>query len=579
MATSPADTQATFCATLVDEWVRSGVTDAVVAPGSRSTPLALALAGEPRLRLHVHHDERSAAFLAIGLSLVTGEPTVVLTTSGTAAVELHPAVVEADLAGVPLLVCTADRPAELIDVGAPQAIDQIHLYGRAVRWAHAPGVADAATASRWRPLAARAYAEATGGRPGPVHLDLAFREPLLGTAGPLPAAREGGGPWVWRSALTPPSDPLIGPREDLQGRRGVILAGPGSGDGEAVAALAAALGWPVLAAPQAEVWQVPDATITAADGFLRDPAVAEALRPEVVLHLGLPLASRVVGEWAAASGATHVVAAGPGRWVDAHGVAAVVLDDPVDPLLEAWGAQLEGVVPVEDGRWRQRWGDVAAAAVEALEGALVAAPCVTEPGSARTLLDALPAGARLVASSSMPVRDLEWYGPGGRRVTVLANRGANGIDGIVSTAVGVAAASSDPTALLIGDIAFLHDSNGLLGAAARGLDLVMVVIDNDGGGIFSFLPQADALDSERFELLFGTPHGLDLAALAAVHGIATATIRADDSLEALRAAVDAALAAGGVHVVVVRSDRGANRALHQRINEAVGSAARHALDA
>jgi 2-succinyl-5-enolpyruvyl-6-hydroxy-3-cyclohexene-1-carboxylate synthase len=162
---------------------------------------------------------------------------------------------------------------------------------------------------------------------------------------------------------------------------------------------------------------------------------------------------------------------------------------------------------------------------------------------------------------------------------VLANRGANGIDGIVSTAVGVAAASSDPTALLIGDIAFLHDSNGLLGAAARGLDLVMVVIDNDGGGIFSFLPQADALDSERFELLFGTPHGLDLAALAAVHGIATATIRADDSLEALRAAVDAALAAGGVHVVVVRSDRGANRALHQRINEAVGSAARHALDA
>ncbi|MEQ1788458.1 MAG: thiamine pyrophosphate-binding protein, partial [Acidimicrobiales bacterium] len=186
MAPRPEDLQATFCATLVDEWVRDGVEHAVVCPGSRSTPLALALVSNPGVTVHVHHDERSGGFLALGLALGVQEPVVVLVTSGTAAAELHPAVIEADLAGVPLLVCTADRPPELIGVGAPQAIDQTHLYGRSVRWFHAPGVADEAAAGRWRAVAARAYAEAAGPHPGPVHLNLAFREPLVGTPADLP---------------------------------------------------------------------------------------------------------------------------------------------------------------------------------------------------------------------------------------------------------------------------------------------------------------------------------------------------------------------------------------------------------
>src|SRR5690606_25177533 len=195
------------------------------------------------------------------------------------------------------------RPPELIDVGAPQAIDQTHLFGRAVRWAHSPGVADEGGRGRWRPLAARAYAEATGARPGPVHLNLAFREPLLGEVGPLPEPRPGDSPWTWRAPAAPVADPVIDPVSDLQGRRGLVLAGPGSGPGEEVAAVAAALGWPVVAAPQAAVWRVPGATVPAADAFLREPTTAEALRPEVILHLGGPLASRVVGEWAAATGA------------------------------------------------------------------------------------------------------------------------------------------------------------------------------------------------------------------------------------------------------------------------------------
>lgn len=568
-AARPEDVQATFCATLVDEWARAGVTDAVIAPGSRSTPMALALVRDRRLRVHVHHDERSAAFLAVGRSLVTGEPTVVLTTSGTGAVELHPAVVEADLAAVPLLVCTADRPAELFDVGAPQAIDQTHLFGRSPRWAHAPGVADVTGAARWRPLAARAYAEATGPRPGPVHLDLAFREPLLGTAGELPPAREGaGGPWAWRTSAGAPEDPVIDPRQDLQGRRGVVLAGPGSGDGEAVAALASALGWPVVAAPQAPVWRIPGASVVAADALLRDAPVAEALRPEVVLHLGLPLASRVVGEWAAASGASHLAAAGPGRWVDPHGVAAVVLADDVDGLLASWAARLHGIEPVDDGAWRRRWQDASDAAGAAIAEVLAGEVGVTEPGAAAALVDALPPGARLVVSSSMPVRDLEWYVAGGRDVEVLANRGANGIDGVVSTAVGAALAGG-PTALLIGDVAFLHDSNGLLGASDRGIDLVVVVVDNDGGGIFSFLPQAAALPAPEFEQLFGTPHGLDLAALASAYGVPASVVR-DDLPSHLRSA----LAAGGVRVLVVPTDRAANRSLHGRLNDAVAAAVR-----
>jgi 2-succinyl-5-enolpyruvyl-6-hydroxy-3-cyclohexene-1-carboxylate synthase len=572
-AARPEDVQATFCATLVDEWARAGVVDAVIAPGSRSTPMALALVSDGRIRVQVHHDERSAAFLALGCSLVTGEPTVVLTTSGTAAVELHPAVVEADLAGVPLLLCTADRPPELFDVGAPQAIDQVHLFGRSARWAHAPGVADAASGPRWRPLAARAYAEATGPRPGPVHLNLAFREPLLGTVGELPLAREGsGGPWAWRSPSGAPADPVIDPSQDLQGRRGVVLAGAGSGDGEAVAALASALGWPVVAAPQAPVWRLPGATVVGADALLRDQAAAEALRPEVVLHLGLPLASRVVGEWAAAAGATHLVAAGPGRWVDPHGTAAVVFGDDVDGLLAAWAARLDGIEPVDGGAWRRRWEAASDAARVAIAD-VVDGSGPTEPAAAAALVGALPAGARLVVSSSMPVRDLEWYVAGGHDVEVLANRGANGIDGVVSTAVGVAAASGTPTGLLIGDVAFLHDTNGLIGAAARGVDLVAVVVDNDGGGIFSFLPQGQALPEPTFEQLFGTPHGLDLAAVARSFGAAASVVDGD-----LAACVDDALAAGGVHVLVVRTERSANRRLHARLNEAVAAAVTSVLD-
>jgi 2-succinyl-5-enolpyruvyl-6-hydroxy-3-cyclohexene-1-carboxylate synthase len=565
MAPRPEDLQATFCATLVDEWVRGGVEHAVVCPGSRSTPLALALAADGRVQVHVHHDERSGGFMALGLAAGSGEAVVVVTTSGTAAVELHPAVVEADLAAVPLIVCTADRPPELIDVAAPQAIDQTHLYGRSVRWFHAPGVADGAVAGRWRALAARAYAEATGPTAGPVHLNLAFREPLVGEVGSLPPGRAAEGAWVWRPEPGAPAAPVISLVGDLAGRRGVFVAGPGSGPGEPIALVAAALGWPVLAAPQAPVWSWPD-VIPAADALLRNEL---DLVPDVIVRLGDPLASRVAGEWLAATGAAEIVAAGERAWADPHGTAAVILPLAASALMEAWLRDVALVEPVDGGAWLARWQQLGQAALAAVDRILADEGSPTEPGVARQLVAGLPAGSRLVVSSSMPIRDVEWYVAPGADVEVHANRGANGIDGVVSTAVGLALADRErPTALLIGDVAFLHDTNGLLGAARREIDLLVVVVDNDGGGIFSFLPQADAVDSGRFELLYGTPHGLDLAAVAVAHGVPATAVSDID----LTAVVAQAAAAGGVQVLVVRTDRAANVDLHHRLNAAVAAA-------
>jgi len=562
---TPHDVQATFAATLVDEWVRDGLTDAVVCPGSRSTPLALALADHPGVRLHVQHDERSGGFLALGLGLATGRPAVVLTTSGTATAELHPAVVEADLAGVPLLACTADRPPELRDVGAPQAIDQVHLYGRSVRWFGDPGVPDAAGAERWRPLAARAYAAAVGPPAGPVQVNLPFREPLVGSPGPLPSARETGA-WAQR-----PASAAVATGVEVPTGRVLVVAGAVPGlDGELVHATAAARGWPVVAEPRSPAWLPADTSVTHLDAILRSPRAAEALRPDVVVRLGAPGSSRVVNEWLAASGAPEIVLGAP-AWSDPSGTAAVLSgEDPAGFLQAARRAPSEPT----PGGWLDAWQAASTAAAKALADELDGATAATEPGVARAVVAALPDGARLVVSSSMPIRDVERYAAPRAGLVTIANRGANGIDGVVSTALGVALGSAAPTALLVGDIALLHDSNGLLGAAGRNADLVCVVVDNDGGGIFSFLPQATALAEARFETLFGTPHGLDLVALASAYGVDARRLPPGEDVAT---AVSRAVEAGGVRVLVVPTDRAANVAEHGRLDEAMAAAVEAAL--
>ncbi|MBK5221965.1 MAG: 2-succinyl-5-enolpyruvyl-6-hydroxy-3-cyclohexene-1-carboxylic-acid synthase [Acidimicrobiia bacterium] len=580
----PVTAAATFCATLVDEWVRCGVTDAVVAPGSRSTPLALALAADGRLRIHVHHDERSAAFMALGIGLATGRPAPILTTSGTATVELHPAVVEAHHARVPMICCTADRPPELHHIGAPQTVDQTRLYGPVTRWYVDPGVPDEAARSSWRSLAARAVAEACGPPAGPVQLNLPFRDPLVGRTDDLPPAAADDGAWHHRVAAVGGIDHhLVSSLIDRLGvggegpaPRGVIVAGAASGgrglDPGAVHHLAQVLGWPVLAEPRSGCRTDVLTAIAHADALLRHAGFAVGHVPDVVLQLGQPLASKVVGQWLAASGARHVVVDPDGWWFDPDRTASVVVaGDPsavAAALCRSIGHAGHPTDPSDpDATWLDGWSIADAAASSAIDVVLAAHTEATEPAVARDLLAALPDGGSLVVASSMPVRDVEWYGAARADARVLSNRGANGIDGVVSTAVGVALAG-EPTALLIGDVALLHDTNGLLGLSQREVDLVIVVVDNDGGGIFSFLPQATQLDGERFEQLFGTPHGVDLAALAAVHGIAATVV--EDRVDVVGALTEA-FTAGGLHMVVVRTDRTANVAVHDEIHAAVAA--------
>lgn len=573
MTTAPETTAATFCATLVDEWIRCGVTDAVVAPGSRSTPLALALAADDRIRVHVHHDERSAAFTALGLGLATGRPAVVLTTSGTATVELHPAVVEAHLARVPLIACTADRPPELHHVGAPQTVDQTRLYGQAVRWFVDPGVPDEAARASWRSLAARTVAEAAGPVAGPVQLNLPFRDPLVGRPGALP---DGGGDGeMWHRRSVAPNGPSAEVVDEVvalvAGRRGVVVAGAGAGgdglDPRAVHGLAEALSWPVLADPRSSCRVDAPTTIAHADALLRVAPFAGEHVPDVVLQLGQPPASKVVGQWLAASGAHRIVVDPDGWWFDPDRQAALVVGaDPSSFASSVRAAVTPGMAT--DADWLGGWAAADADAREAVATVVAAHQEATEPGVAREVLALLPDDGALVVASSMPVRDVEWYGAPRRGGRVLSNRGANGIDGVVSTAVGVAL-SGVPTTLLVGDVALLHDTNGMLGLARRDVDLTLVVVDNDGGGIFSFLPQATQLPAARFELLFGTPHGVDLAALAAVHHLTATVVR---HAAELRPALEAARDATGVRVVVVRTDRTANVGVHDAIHAAVAGA-------
>ncbi|HTX62407.1 MAG TPA: 2-succinyl-5-enolpyruvyl-6-hydroxy-3-cyclohexene-1-carboxylic-acid synthase, partial [Acidimicrobiales bacterium] len=425
---------ATFTATLVDEWVRAGVRDAVVCPGSRSTPLALALARRAELRVHVRLDERGAGFFAIGLAGATGRPVVVCVTSGTAAAELHPAVVEAHHGRVPLIVCTADRPPELQGVGAPQTVDQWGVYGTAPRWAAAPGVPDEATAWSWRSLGARAVAEASSGPlgPGPVHLNLAFREPLVGEPGPLPEGRPGGAPahrvvthagateaWSW------------------PGGNGVLLAGARCGPAEAVLALAAHLGWPVLADPRSRCRVPHDHVVASADAIARHAPAH--LAPDVVVRLGASWVSKAVPEFFSAG---EVIAVDPWwRWDDADRRATVV--HRVDPA--AWlSAALELPPPRPSPGWLEGWQEAERVAQKAID-ATIGGERLSEPLLARRLFRVAPAGTTLVVSSSMPVRDLESFAaPRPAPPGVLANRGANGIDGVCSTALGAAAAHQGP---------------------------------------------------------------------------------------------------------------------------------------
>jgi 2-succinyl-5-enolpyruvyl-6-hydroxy-3-cyclohexene-1-carboxylate synthase len=545
--------QATFCATLVDEWALLGVTDAVICPGSRSTPLVVPLA--QRLRTHVRLDERSAAFYALGLAKATRRPVVILVTSGTAGAELHPAVVEAHQARVPLIVCTADRPPELHHTGASQTIEQERLFSVEARWIAVPGVPTAGQEETWRPLAARAVAESLHGPsgPGPVHLNLAFREPLTEEPADLPPPTERG------TTVEEGRPAPVAPGKPLEGRGIIVAGGPSFGDADPATVLgfAARLGWPVLADPLSRCRV--EGTIAAADAIVRtQPAL-----PDVVVQLGAPWLSKALGEYVAkaAAAGSRIVVIDPWRHrPDPQRVATEFVHADANLWLPAAAA----VGAPADPEWLASWRSMEERAQRAIDDVLSSE--LSEPAVARVLLGyAAASDATVVVSASMPIRDLEWYAPAARvPPRVLANRGANGIDGVVSTALGVAAAgTAKRTFAFLGDLAFLHDVSGLVNLPE--VPCTFVVADNGGGGIFSFLPQATALAPESFETLFATPPTSDVGAVARGFGLPVLEVTERSELEPALAAVPPTPALVRVRVPT----RTENVAAHDAINQAV----------
>jgi 2-succinyl-5-enolpyruvyl-6-hydroxy-3-cyclohexene-1-carboxylate synthase len=564
MATTPATT-ATFCATLVDEWVRLGVAHAVVSPGSRSTPMAIALASNSKIALHVFHDERSASFAALGIGLQSGTPAVLLCTSGTAAAQFFAAVIEANYAHVPLLVCTADRPPELQGVGAPQTINQTNLYGTFVRKFIDVGLADDAKSSKWRTIARDAFSATVGVNRGPCHVNLPFREPLVGVAGSLPVA-DSHSP-VRMSADVATASERKKLSLALRAERGIIIAGNGIDQPRFILELAAKLKWPVVADPRSNCRVAPESSHGAmvsscADVVLRHQPSAESLKPTVVLRIGDPPVSKVVNQWLAQCGAEQIAVTQQPSLVDPD---KVVTTHIVGSFNELFMEMSRGTDSRSETEWIGAWKRCEKNARTALDEELSKQTQLTEPLCAVTVSEAIAAGTNLVVSSSMPVRDLEWFAPPRDGVRVFSNRGVNGIDGVVSTAVGVALSSKSPTALLIGDIAMLHDSNGLLNLIRRDAQLKIIVIDNEGGGIFSFLPQAQAMEGDQFEQLFGTPHSVDFAALAKTHGIAFTWVSTAQELRR-------ELGNPASSMIGVRTDRSKNVDDHNALYSAVAAA-------
>jgi 2-succinyl-5-enolpyruvyl-6-hydroxy-3-cyclohexene-1-carboxylate synthase len=596
--TPTTDTYALLRA-FVDELARCGMRAACTSPGSRNTPLVLSLAREERLRCYSHIDERCAGFFALGMAKASGLPVAVTCTSGTATAELLPAAIEAREARVPLLVLSADRPAELRENGAGQAIDQLKLFGSAAKWFFEVAVHEAGDAQlRWmRTLAGRAYWTALQGTPGVVHLNFPLREPLVGEESlPADTSARAALPFVRRQAQrTPLASPLPSPyTPDALPLRGVLVAGRYERSPElarAARAFAEGLGWPLLADPLSGA-RGGSAAIAHYDALLRDRAFAAEMRPQVVVRVGdLPVSKPLRGWLAELVDVPQLALDDEGAWQDPDAVLSNVLaGDPastLDELLEAFTPP--GTASAVAEGWLEGWRSADERASQAILGAL--GEELSEPRVAAELGVLLPAQATLFVASSMPVREIETFWPlRADAPRVLCNRGANGIDGTVSSAFGVAAHEQDaavagggpnPVVLLIGDVALAYDIGGLLAAGRLGLRVTIVLIDNGGGGIFDFLPIAQASmgrepdpgapddEADIYTRHVSTPTGLDFATAAKLYGLEHELA---SDVAGFRAALERALGSEHSSIVEVRTSRERNVALHRSVWAAVSEA-------
>jgi len=566
-----------FARAVVDELAKAGVDAVCIAPGSRSTPLTVAFDEHDDIRTFSHLDERSAAFFALGRAKRTGRPTPVVTTSGTATANLHPAVMEASQSRVPLFLLTADRPAELRDSGANQTVDQEKLYGSSVRfYADLPEPNPEPRRLRSvRTTVHRALAESRGANPGPVHLNCPFPKPLepidskpphgvpddFSDQHPL-AANGRDGPFVTLGdGETHPAEETLDRLAALvaDAERGLVVAGPTDHptDADAIAGLADALGYPVLADPLSglrfgeHTQRVP--TLGGYDGYLDQRVTADWPRPGLVLRFGASPTSKPLRNYLARADARQVLVDPAGGWREASFTATdLVVADPA-PLarklrehVDTRGADWPALRDAEETHWN------AVADAERLEGAI-----------AREVVACAPDPSTVFVSNSMPVRDVDRFAqPRAGDVSVLANRGASGIDGITSTALGAGSATDDPLILLTGDLAYYHDMNGLLALARCGQSATIVLVNNDGGGIFHMLP-IEAHDS--FDRQFKTPHGLDFAPTADLYDLQFARVGYDGFPDRYREAVGS----DGTHVIEVVTNADASHRRREELRESV----------
>jgi len=559
----------------------AGVEHVVISPGSRSTPLAICAERCPALRTWIELDERAAAFFALGLAKATGKPAVLVCTSGTAAANYLPAVVESHHARVPIIVATADRPSELRDFGAGQTIEQPGLYGRYPRWCVDVPIPETGSGALRHAeiLAGRAVETATATPAGAVHLNWPLREPLAPTARSLSmadAANKAASTTDARATRFSRASLVADPRDvdelvalALCCERGVVCCGPMDADARLASALAAFsthAGWPIFADPASQLrrggWTRGTPILDAGDLIARAPRFAAAHAPEVVIRIGDPPVSKAQRLWLEASAPQTVWWLDEGgQWGEPSRQATRVVRGGAAALLEAVVSRLSDA----SGRSR-RWCDALVAANARGRSALSAELGLRDSDSATAsdrpvasgltlaaaVAEALPAGGQLFVSNSMPIRLLDLaLATGSGALRVFCNRGASGIDGVTSTALGVAAARQLPTLLFTGDLAFLHDLTGLLLARREAIPLVIAVLDDGGGGIFSFLPVAEQADAVAFDRLFRTPHGVDLAHAASLFEL---DYQAVASVEAFPKALAAALARPRVSIVHARVD-------------------------
>ncbi|WP_049997496.1 2-succinyl-5-enolpyruvyl-6-hydroxy-3-cyclohexene-1-carboxylic-acid synthase [Halococcus sediminicola] len=564
----------------VDELAAQGVSAVCVAPGSRSTPLTVAFADHPAIEVFSHLDERSMGFFALGRAKRTGDPTPLLSTSGTATANFHPAVIEANQARIPLVVLTADRPPELRDSGANQTVDQQKLYGSAVRWYHdlPEPEADGRKLRSLRVTAARALAASTGTPAGPVHLNVPFRKPLepVPVSGDVPddfereaplGATGRDGPFVHIRQGRPALDDgtLSRVADALAVDRGLLIAGPSTDlDAAAIAALAEQTGFPILADPLSGLRfgpQLADTLVCGGyDSYLDVDGWPD---PETVLRVGASPTSKVLRRYlrngAREAGTRQFLVDPAGEWREATFTASDLLVTDPNRLARDLAGRVETGASDE---WRDRFATAERRYWDLLDDAHDEE--FFEGTISNDVLAAAPDPATVFVSNSMPVRDADRFGePHDGDLTVLGNRGASGIDGILSTGLGAGSATDDPLILVLGDVAYYHDMNGLLALSRCGVDATIVLVNNDGGGIFRMLPIAEFESVfEQFE----TPHGLDFAPIGELYGFEF--VRADDRATFLDA-YRASLGSDGTQVIEVTFDSARSHRFREVVHERV----------